>query len=156
MCEPATIIMVGAALVGAYATYDSGQTQKAFAEREAEQGVADARAEKGDAQVEADRIMRMKAAALSETNAAIAGSGQDLASAGALQLNREVSAAANEDAFFALIGGDRRAERMDQQAKITRARGQAAARGATYSAFGQVAQAGATGYSGWIKSKGKT
>lgn len=156
MCEPVTILTVGAMAVGAYATYQSGQTEKAFAEREAQQTVADAQAERGDAKVEADRIMRMKAAALAETNAGIAGSGQDLGSAGALQLNRAVSTAANEDAFFALIGGDRRGQRMEQQAKLTRARGQAAARGATYSAFGQLAQAGATGYSGWLKSKGKT
>lgn len=150
MCEPTTIIMVGAAVIGAYATYESGQTEERFAKQEAAQGVADAQAEKGDAQVEADRIRRMKQAALAETNVAIAGSGQNLASAGALQLNKEVSRGAEEDAFNALIGGTNRSARVNQQASVTAARGKAAARGATFSAFGQLASAGGQAYGGWV------
>lgn len=151
MCGPVAVaaVMVGSALVGAYATYESGQTQKEFANFEAKQMQADAAAEKGDAQVEADRIRRMGKAAAAETNAALAASGQGLGSAGAMAINREVYRGAEEDAYFALIGGRDRAARLNTQAGLTQARGKANARGATMSAWAQVGQAGVTGYNGW-------
>lgn len=155
MCEPTTIIMVGAALVGAYATYEGGQTEQRFAKFEAAQASADAQAEKGDAQVEAARIQRAKMAALADANVALAGSGQDLGSAGALGINKEISRAANEDAFFAVLGGRDRSARINTQGQLTLARGKSAANGATLSAFGQVLGAAGTaaggfgGGSGW-------
>lgn len=155
MCEPTTIIMVGAALVGAYATYESGQTEAKFAKFEAEQGRADAMAEKGDAQVEAARIQRAKLAALAEANVGLAGSGQNLASAGALGINKEISRAGNEDAYYAVLGGRDRASRLNTQAALTMGRGQAAKRGATFSAFGQLLQAGGSAMAagrGWTTS----
>lgn len=151
MCNPMAIVMVASMAVSAYATYDSGQTQKQFANQEAKQASADAQAEKGDAQVEANRIMRMKQAALADANVALAGSGQDLSSAGAMGINREVARGANEDAYFALIGGRDRAARVNLQGKYTKARGQEQARGATFSAFGQMAQAASTGWTTYKK-----
>lgn len=153
MCEPTTILLVGSALVGAYATYESGQTEERFAKYEEAQGVADAQAEKGDAQVEADRLRKMGAQAAAEANVAMAGSGQHLGSAGAMQINQKITAGANEDAYFALLGGHNRSVKLNTQAKLTGLRGKAAAQGATMSAFGQAIGGTAQGWQAHRASK---
>lgn len=144
MCEPTTIIMGIAAVVGAYATYQSGETQEDFAEYEAEQREADAKAEAGAAQVEADRIRKAGRKAAAEANAAIAASGAQLSSAGSLAINREIYRGAEEDAYFALIGGKDRAARLNASAGLSRARGKAASNAGTLGAF-STALSGAAG-----------
>ncbi|MFT3806107.1 hypothetical protein [Arenimonas sp.] len=129
MCEPTTIVMVGMAVVGALTAYGQVQQGKAeakYAEYEAKQGEADARAEAGYAKVEAERIRKMGKAAVAEATAATAHSGLDVSSAGALAINRDITRAANEDAYFALIGGKDRAARMAAQAALTRDKGKVA------------------------------
>lgn len=153
MCEPTTILLVGSALVGAYATYEGGQTEKRFANYEAAQGQADAQAEKGDAQVEADRLRKVGAQATAEANAALAGSGQNVGSAGALQINKRITAGANEDAYFALLGGANRATKLNTQSQLTKARGKAGAQGATMSAFGQAIGGTAQGWQSYRATK---
>lgn len=155
MCGPLAvpIIMAASAAVGAYATYQSGQTQKTFAQYEAAQGEANAKAEKGDAQVQADRIRKAGKMAAEEANAAVAASGQDLASAGALAINREVYRGAEEDAYFALLGGKDRAAQLTAQAQLTRAKGQAAGQAGTLGAFSQALQGASNTYSAWRTAK---
>lgn len=157
MCEPTTIVMVTAAVVGAYAAYDAGQTQKEFAEYEGKQQAADAKAEAGAAQVEADRIRKMGKIAAAEANVAIAGSGQTLGSAGALAINKDIYRGSEEDAYFALVGGKDRSARMSAQSMLTNSRGKAAGRAGTVGAFstllGGSAAAGQQ-YSGWKKAQG--
>jgi gamma-glutamyl:cysteine ligase YbdK (ATP-grasp superfamily) len=153
MCEPTTIIMVAAAVVGAYAAYDAGQTQKEYAKYEAKQAEADAVAEKGDAQVEADRIRKMGKAAVAEANAGIAASGQTLGSAGALAINKEIYRSNEEDAVFALLGGRDRSARLNADAGLARMRGKAASNAGKLGAYSQLAQGGGAAYSGWRTSQ---
>lgn len=156
VCEPTTILLVSAAAVGAYATYQSGQVQKDFAEYEAAQGEADAKAQAGAAQVEAERIRKMGRMAAEEANAAVAASGQDLASAGALAINREIYRGAEEDAYFALLGGKDRAARLNAQAGLTRARGGAAAQAGTMNAFSTALSGAASAASAWRAARPST
>lgn len=149
MCEPVTIIMGVAAAVGAYATYQSGQTQKDFANYEAKQAVADANAEKGAAQVEAERIRKAGKQAVAEANAGIAASGQQLSSAGSLAINREIYRGAEEDAYYALIGGRDRSSQLQTNAKLSRARGKQAATAGKVGAFTQIATGAAGAYGNW-------
>lgn len=155
MCEPMTAALVVTGLVGAYSaytTYESGKQQEKIADYQAAQQEADAKAEQGAAQVEADRIRKRARQAAAEANVAIAASGQELGSAGSLAINREIYRGAEEDAYFALIGGGDRAARMNAQGQLTREAGKMAKRNARSSAFAQLAQTGATVYSGWKRA----
>jgi hypothetical protein len=143
---------LASAAIGAYATYESGQTQQDFANYEAAQGEADAKAEKADAQVEADRIRKAGKVAAEEAGAAVAASGQDLASAGALAINREVYRGNEEDAYFALLGGKDRAAKLNAQAGLTRAQGKASAQAGTLGAFSQALSGATSAYTGWKTS----
>lgn len=159
MCEPTTIVMVGMAVAGAataYSAYQTGQTEKEFANYEAKQADADAQAERGAAQVEADRIRQAGARAAAEANAGLAASGQSLGSAGALALNREIYRGAAEDSYWALLGGKDRALRLNTQGALTRARGKQAGQAGTLSAFATLAQTASGTYTGWKTAKGKT
>lgn len=155
MCGPLAvpILMAASTAVGAYATYQSGQTQKDFANYEAAQAQADAKAQEGAAQVEADRIRKAGKVAAEEANAAVAASGQDLSSAGALAINREVYRGSEEDAYFALLGGKDRAARLNAQAGLTRARGAAAAQAGSLGAFATALSGAANTYTGWKTAK---
>lgn len=156
MCEPTTIIMVGAAIVGAYAAYDAGQTQKEYAKYEAKQTEADAKAEQGDSQVEAARIRKMGKAAVAEANAGLAASGQSLGSAGALAINREIYRGNEEDAVFALLGGRDRSQRLNASAQLTRQRGKSAANAGKLNAYSSLLSGGSQAYSGWRSANPKT
>lgn len=148
--------MAVSAVVGAYAAYDAGQTNKEFAEYEGKQISADAKAEAGAAQVEADRIREMGKRAAAEANVAIAGSGQTLGSAGALAINKEIYRGSEEDAYFALVGGKDRSARMNAQSQLTDSRGQAAGKAGTIGAFSTLlggASAAGQQYNGWKKAQ---
>ncbi len=146
MCNPLLALTLVATGVSAYSTYQQGQTQKDFSNYEARQAEADARAEKGAAQVEAERLRKAGQRASAEASAAIAASGQDLSSAGAIGINREITRGAEEDAYFTLLGGGDRAARLNAGATMSRARGAAAAQAGTLNAFAQVAQGAAQGW----------
>jgi len=155
MCEPTTIIMVGAAVIGAYAAYQSGETQKDFAEYEAKQAKADAVAESGAAQVEADRIRKMGKRAVAEANASIAASGQSLGSVGALAINKEIYRSNEEDAVFALLGGKDRSARLNADAGLSRMRGKAASNAGKLNAFSTALGGASQASSAW-RSRPKT
>lgn len=154
MCDPTggiltTAVIVAATAYSAYSTYQAGKAQAEYADYEAKQTEADANAEKGAAQVEADRIRKMGRQAVAEQSAAMASSGGQLGSAGSLALNREIYRGAEEDAVYTLLGGGDRAARLNAQGQLTRARGRAAKSAATSSAFSQLAQGGMQASSAW-------
>jgi hypothetical protein len=156
MCEPTTILLATTAIVGAYAAYSSGQSQEEFANYEAKQAEADARAEQGAAQVEAERIRKAGKQAAGEARAALAGSGQDVTSAGALAINREIYRGAEEDAYFALLGGRDRATRLNTDAQLSRSRGREAGRAGTLGAYSSLLQGGTQAYGVWRTSRTTT
>lgn len=157
MCDPTggiltTALIVAGTAYSAYSTYEAGKAQATYADYEAKQTAADAKAEQGAAQVESDRIRKTGRQAVAEANAGIAASGAQLGSAGSMALNREIYRGAEEDAYFALVGGKDRAQRLNAQADLTRAKGKVAKSAATSSAFSTLAQGAAQAASGWRTS----
>ncbi len=119
---------------------------------EAAQGEADARAEAKAAIVEADMIRKRGRQAAAEAGAEVAASGNQLASAGALAINREIYRGAEEDAYFALIGGKDRSQRMQAGAQLDRMRGKSAKNAGV---FGALQTLGSTA-AGWRQAGGAT
>ena len=154
MCDPLTLIVAGTALVGAYGQYQTGKAQESMYKYEAAQGEADARAEKGAAVVESERIRKMGKRAAAEASVALAANGGDLASAGSLAINRDIYRSSEEDAYFALFGGEDRSKRMLASAQLDRMRGSAAKQAGVYSAINTLGQGAVQAYGGWKQAKG--
>lgn len=152
MCEPTTIVMVVGLAIGAVTAYgqiQQGKAEEKYAQYEAAQAEADARAETGFAKIEAERIRKAGKKAVAEATAATAASGLDVSSAGAMAINREIYRGAEEDAYFALIGGKDRSQRMMAQASLTRSKGKTAREAANINAFATVGKSAMSAYSGW-------
>lgn len=156
MCDPVTIgvTLLASSAVSAYGQYQQGKTQEAMYKYEAAQGEADARAEQKAAIVEAEMIRKRGAQAAAEAGAEVAASGNQLASAGALAINREIYRGAEEDAYFALIGGEDRSKRLMAGAQLDRMRGASAKQAGIFGAIGTLGQAGVNVYSGWKQASG--
>lgn len=156
MCDPVTmtVIAIGSAAVGAYGQYQQGKTQQAMYNYEAKQGEADARAEAKAAIVEADMIRKRGAQAAAEANAEVAASGNQLASAGSLAINREIYRGAEEDAYFALIGGQDRSKRLMASAQLDKLRGASAKQAGIFGAVTTLGQGAVSAYSGWKQAGG--
>lgn len=121
MCEPTTIATITIALLSAgaaaYTANQSGKQQEAWGNYQAAQGEADARAEKGAGQVEAERIRKLGKRQIAEAMAAYAGSGIDISEGTPLDINRDIEAGVEEDAALAIMGGNDRALRLGAQAQ---------------------------------------
>jgi hypothetical protein len=158
MCDPVTmtVIAIGSAAVGAYGQYQQGKTQQTMYNYEAKQGEADARAEAKAAIVEADMIRKRGAQAAAEANAEVAASGNQLASAGALAINREIYRGAEEDAYFALIGGKDRSQRLMASAQLDKMRGASAKQAGIFGAVTTLGQGAVDAYSGWKQAGSPT
>jgi hypothetical protein len=151
-----TVIAIGSAAVGAYGQYQQGKTQQTMYNYEAKQGEADARAEAKAAIVEADMIRKRGAQAAAEANAEVAASGNQLASAGALAINREIYRGAEEDAYFALIGGKDRSQRLMASAQLDKMRGASAKQAGIFGAVTTLGQGAVDAYSGWKQAGSPT
>ena len=156
MCEPTLIITAVTAAVGAYGQYQQGKTQETMYKYEAAQGEADARAEQKAAIVESEMIRKRGAQAAAEANAEVAASGNQLASAGSLAINREIYRGAEEDAYFALIGGQDRSKRLMAGAQLDRLRGASAKQEGVFGAIGTLGKGAVDSYSGWKQAGSPT
>jgi hypothetical protein len=150
------VITIGTAAVGAYGQYQQGKTQETMYKYEAAQGEADARAEQKAAIVEADMIRKRGAQAAAEANAEVAASGNQLASAGSLAINREIYRGAEEDAYFALIGGKDRSQRLMASAQLDKMRGTSAKQAGIFGAATTLGQGAVDAYSGWKQAGSPT
>ncbi len=158
MCDPVTltVLTVGTTLLGAYSQVQAGKQDQAWANYQAAQGEADARAERSGAQVEAERIRKLGKKQVAEAEATFAGSGVDINSGTSLDINRDITAGAEEDASLAILGGNDRAARMDQQAAADRMGGASARRAGNINAATTLLQGAASVSKGWKPSKSVT
>ena len=153
MCDPITmaVVTIGTAVAGAYGQIQAGKAQNELYKYEAKQNEADARAEGKAAQVEAERIRKLGKQAVAEANVAQAGNGNDLASAGALNINRDITQRVEEDAYFTLVGGKDRSQRMLAQAQLNRMKGASAQQAGMFGAIGTLGSGITQAYGGWKK-----
>jgi hypothetical protein len=146
-------LLAVSAAISAYSAIQQGEQQEEWADYQADQADADARAEEGAAKVEAERIRKLARLQAGEANASLAASGVKLGEGSALNINKDIYARAEEDAVMAAFGGADRKARTLAEADGARIKGKQAANAGMVSAAGTVLQTGATAYSGWKKSK---
>lgn len=158
MCDPVTltVLTVGTTLLGAYSQVQQGKQDQAWSNYQAAQTDADARTERSAAQVEAERIRKLGKRQAAEAEATFAGSGVDINSGSALDINRDITAGAEEDASLAILGGNDRAARLNQQATADRLGGASARRAGNINATTTLLQGAASVSKGWKPSKSVT
>lgn len=156
MCDPVTVLVaatVGSTLLGAYSQVQAGKQEEAWGNYQAAQAEADANAERGAGQVEAERIRKLGKRQRAEADAAFAGSGIAINEGSALDINRDITQGAEEDAYMAIVAGNDRGARLDADATGARIGAKNAKRagylGATATVLGGAAQVA----SGWKSSK---
>jgi len=156
MCEPTTIATIAVSLLSAgaaaYTANQAGKQQEAWGNYQAAQTEADARAEKGAAQVEAERIRKLGKRQIAEAMASYAASGVDLSEGTPLDINREIAADVEEDAALAIMGGNDRALRLNAQAQSDRIGAGNARSAGRYNAANSLLQGASGAMAGWKKS----
>ena len=116
----AVVGMVAGTAVSAYGIDTQAKQEEANLKFAADQAEADARAEAGAAQVEADRIRKASKLQRAQAVAAAAASGIDVNSPTALKIDSEIVANAEEDATLTMLQGSDRSKRLNQQASADR------------------------------------
>lgn len=149
------IVQWGALALGAGAAVYQGEQQKDYNNYLAAQSDADARAERGAAQVEAERIRKAGKKQRSEAIAAMAASGVDVNSDTALKIDQEIARGAEEDAFLTIAGGADRSARLGAEAAGARMAGKNAQTAGYVSAAGSLLQAGTNSGRGWKRTNSK-
>lgn len=143
------VIQWGAALLAAGAAVHQAQTQSNYNEYLSNQAQADARAEAGAAQVEAERIRKAAKKQRGEAIAALAASGVDVNSSTALKIDQDITRDSEEDAGLSILGGQYRGRVLNAEAQGYRSAA-SRARGAGYTgAATSLLQGGASAMRGW-------
>ncbi|WP_431482236.1 hypothetical protein [Pseudomonas solani] len=138
--------------VGTYATVQSSRQQAANASAQAEQAALDAQTERSAAVVQAERIRKLARLQASEANAALAASGVDIGEGTPININREITQNAEEDAALTIFGGANRAQRLNTEASNYRMAGSQAKTSGYMQAGANLISSGAQAYSGWKSS----
>lgn len=140
---------LAAAAVGAYSAIQQGEQQKDWANYQAAQAEADAKAEKGAAEVHAEKIRKMARIQASEANASLAGSGVQVGEGTAVNINKDIYANAEEDAVMTIFGGADRSARSNAQATGYRIKGDQAQQAGYLNATSSILGGVSTAAKGW-------
>ncbi len=152
MCTGLEMLMVASSAVSAIGALQQGQQQKEYANYQAAQTEADARAERDAAEVHADKIRKAARLQASEARAAMAGSGVDVGAGTAVDINSSIYKNAEEDAWSAILGGKNKAASMDAQAQGMRISGDNAETASYFSAAGSALSGAVQIGKGWKAS----
>ncbi|WP_460456308.1 hypothetical protein [Arenimonas alkanexedens] len=147
-----TVSLLSAGMA-AHTANQAGKQQAAWADYEAKQGEADANAERGAGQVEAERIRKMGKRQQAEAQAAFAGAGIGVGEGTPLDINRDIAAGAEADAYMAIVAGDDRGARLDAGAQGARLSGANAQYAGKMSAYGSMLEGASAVAGGWKSSK---
>jgi hypothetical protein len=119
----AAVAAIAGAVIGAGVAIHGQEVQKnqleANAAHDAEQAAADAAAQKGAAQVEAERIRKAAKQQRAQAVAAAAASGVDVNSPTAVKIDETVNKNAETDAALTLYNGADTAARINQQGQAS-------------------------------------
>lgn len=147
--EVAMYALAAAAAVSAYSSYQQGENQKDWADYQARQAEADAKAEKSAAEVQAEKIRKMARIQAGEATASLAGSGVDVGEGTALNINKEIYRNAEDDAVMTIFGGVDRAARGNAEAAGYRLKGSQAQQAGYLNATSSLLSAYGTAARGW-------
>ncbi|BBP82456.1 hypothetical protein PHLH8_20980 [Pseudomonas sp. Pc102] len=148
--------LAAATAVSVYSSVQSGKQAQANANAQAEQAALDAQTERSAAVVQAERIRKLARLQNSEANAALAASGVDIGEGTPININREITQNAEEDASMTIFGGANRAQRLNTDASNYRLAGAQARSSANMQAASTLISSGSQAYSGWRSSVGGT
>lgn len=118
-----TAIAVGSMAVSALGTLQQGQQQKAYANYQAAQAEADAKAERDAAMIHADKIRKAARKQAGEARVAAAGAGIDVGEGTPVDINSSIYAEAEEDAWTTIFTGKAKANTLNAQAEGLRISG---------------------------------
>lgn len=152
----AAVAMVAAAGISAYSAIQQGEQQKEWANYQAAQAEADAKAEKSAAEVHAEKIRKMARIQASEANASLAGSGVEVGEGTAVNINNDIYANAEEDAVMTIFGGADRAARGNAQATGYRIKGSQAQQAGYLNATSSILGGVSATARGWKTSTNAT
>lgn len=151
MCDPLTLTIMSAAstAMSVVGSLQQGQQQKAYANYQAAQAEADAKAERDAAEVHADKIRKAAKLQAGEARAALAGSGVDVGSGTPVDINSSIYANAEEDAWSAILGGKSKSNQLNAQAEGLRISGKNAESASYMKAAGSALYGAASIAKGW-------
>lgn len=145
MCDPITALMIGTG-VSVLGQVQQGQQQSEYYKAQARQSELNAATARVDAQAQAEKIRRLGRRQVGETNAQLAASGVKLGDGTPLELTRETIQQSEQDAFAAIMTGDRGYAQNMNEASSLRTAGKNAVTNSVLSSAGSVA-------SGWYMGK---
>lgn len=145
----AAVAQIAAMAISAGAAIHQGETQKNYNNYLASQAQADARAEQGAAQVEAERIRKAAREQRAEAIATIASGGVDVNSGTALKIDQRISRDAEEDAALTILYGKDKAVRLSAESDAYRMQGKQAQTAGYVSAAGTLLSSAGKQYGNW-------
>lgn len=149
MCDPGTIIAVGAALYTGYQQREQGKFEEGVAKYNARQGENEA-VRTRNAGVEAENIHREKVAQLISQQRAAAGAGNlDIDTGTPLRLVTDAESMGNADALRIRNNYEDRAKALESGASLLLAEGSNARKQGNMKATGSVLTAVSTAYGGY-------
>lgn len=124
----------------------SGMDQQEGYNAQAQQTLNQAAYSADAAKAQAEKIRRAGRAQVGEAKASLAASGVKLGEGTALEIDKQITQNAEEDAFSALLSGNRTTAAAQEEAKLLGKAGSNAATNSVLGAAGTVAQAGWKAY----------
>lgn len=122
MCNP-MLVMMAATAVSAYSSIQQGNQQKEWADYQADQANADAKADRGASEVHAEKIRKMARMQAGEATAGLAAAGVDTGAGTAININKDITARGEEDALTTILNGVDKSRRMNTEAAALRVQG---------------------------------
>lgn len=143
MCTGAEALYIGAVVAGAMNQAQQGaEAQRAYS-GQAAQGDRDAELEIEGSKVRATKIRKAGKRARSEATATYAAAGVDVSRGTPLEVDEEIMRASEDDAMQELLFGERKAERLREEADALRRAGKNAKRSAQFGAMTSILAGGA-------------
>lgn len=147
----AIVALIGAAL-GAASQMQSAKEQKDFREYQAQQDEADAQAAKAYAELNATAIRKRGRQQAKAADAALAASGVSLGSPGAVNINQDIYATAEEEAQNAVTAGGYQAAKYGASAQASRIAGNQAMNAGYLNATSSLMSGYSSASQGWKKA----
>lgn len=153
MCDPITIMIAGTAM-SVMGQVQQGKQQKEAYNAQAQATLNDAAYRADAAKAQAEKIRRAGRAQVGEANASLAASGVKLGEGTPLEVKKNITQNAEEDALSAILSGKRTTDVAQKEAEMLGKAGDNAVTNSQYAAASTVLQAGGTyARGGWKGGK---
>lgn len=147
-----TILMAVGTGMSVLGQIQQGQQQREMYNAQAQQTLNDAAYRADAAKAQAEKIRKAGKAQVGEANASLAASGVKLGEGTPLEVQKTITQNSEEDAFSAILSGQRATAAAQQEAQLLGKAGDNAVTNSYYGAASTVLQAGGTyARGGWAK-----